>query len=283
MVNQSPLETAISRSMIRWSLTKWTPVAESERSWVVRVEQNGRNFAALKILKPIALEDEGRGAELQRWYGGEGAATVFDVHGNVVFMEWLDGVTLADPVRKGHDQESAIAIATLVGQLHRQRPEPAPPLTDLQATFQPLFNADLRAWPFTARDLFARACGIALKLFDRPSPQVPLHGDLQHDNILLSERGWLAIDPQGLIGDPAFEVANVFRNPDGADKLVTDPRRIAMLADVFSQRLGLQRKRMLGFAAAHAALCACRDLSAGKPITADLAVLAPLLAAYDLA
>ena len=282
-MNQSPLETAISRSMIRWSLTKWTPVAESERSWVVRVEQNGRNFAALKILKPPALEDEGRGSELLRWYGGEGAATVFDIHANVVFMEWLDGGTLADPVRAGRDEEAAIAIATLVTRLHRPRAEPVPALTDLRAWFQPLFDTDLKAWPYTARDLYARATGIALKLFDRPAPQLPLHGDLHHENILSSDRGWLAIDPKGLIGDPAYELANVFRNPPGAAKLVADPRRIAMLAEIFSSRLGHDRKRLIGYAAAHSALSACWDLAAGNPITHDLAVLPPLLAAYDLA
>ena len=57
MMNQSPVETALSRAMIRWSLTKSTPVAETVTSWIFRVEQNGRNFAALKILKPLAADE----------------------------------------------------------------------------------------------------------------------------------------------------------------------------------------------------------------------------------
>lgn len=282
-MNQSPVETALNRAMIRWSLTKFTPVADTATSSIFRVEQNGRNFAALKILKPVAIEEERRGAQLMNWYGGEGAATIFDIHGDTIFMEWLDGGTLGEPVRGGRDDEGTIAICTVVGNLHRPRAAAPETLQPLRERFQTLFDTDVRAWPHTARDLYARASGIALKLFDRPSAQLPLHGDLHHDNIMSSDRGWLAIDPKGLLGDPLYEVANVFRNPYGAHALVTDPRRIKALLDAFETRLGFNRKRVLGWAAAHSALSACWDLTAGKPITTDLAVLPLLLSAYDQA
>ena len=283
MMNQSPVETALSRAMIRWSLTKSTPVAETATSWIFRVEQNGRNFAALKILKPLAPEEERRGAALMNWYGGEGAATIFDMHGDTIFMEWLDGGTLGDPARAGHDDEATIAICTIVASLHRPRADAPDFLQPLRQRFQALFDTDVRQWPHTARDLYARANGVALKLFDKPAASIPLHGDLHHDNILSSDRGWLAIDPKGLMGDPAYEVANVFRNPFGAQLLAADPRRINALADTFATRLGFNRKRVLGWAAAHSALSACWDLAAGNPITLDLAVLPLLLSAYDQA
>jgi streptomycin 6-kinase len=282
MMNQSPAETAFSRAMIRWSLTKSTPVVETPTSWIFRVEQNGRNFAALKIIKPQA-EEERRGSLLLSWYGGEGAATVFDVHGDTIFMEWLDGGTLGDPVRAGKDDEGTIAIATLVASLHRPREDQPEWLLPLRERFQALFDTDVRAWPHTARDLYARSCGIALKLFDRPSAQIPLHGDLHHDNILSSDRGWLAIDPKGLIGDPAYEVANVFINPERGIHIASDPRRIAARAEILTERLGYSRKRILGWAAAHAALSACWSLADSQPITSQLACLPHLLSAYDQA
>lgn len=283
MMNQSPVETALSRAMIRWSLTKSTPVAETPRSWIFQVEQNGRNFAALKILKPAALDEEGRGAQLLQWYAGDGAATVFDIHGDTIFMEWLGGPTLGDPSRNGRDEETMTAFAAVVANLHRPRTDPQPELMPLRQRFEALFATDVRAWPHTARDLYARAAGIALKLFDKPMPEIPLHGDLHHDNIISSDRGWLAIDPKGLLGDPHYEVANAFRNPTGALKLVADPRRMAAMADLFASRLGLNRKRVLGFAAANAGLSACWELAEGNPITTDLAVLPHLLTAYDQA
>jgi streptomycin 6-kinase len=283
MVNQSPVETALSRAMIRWSLTKSSPVAETPRSWIFRVEQNGRNFAALKILKPIVAEEEGRGARLLQWYEGLGAATVFDIHGDTIFMEWLDGGTLGDAARAGRDEEATIAIATLVANLHRPRDGDLPDLQPLRQRFQPLFDTDVRTWPHTARDLYARASGIALRLFDRPTAQIPLHGDLHHDNILSSDRGWLAIDPKGVLGDPAYDLANVFINPIKANNMAADPQRIAARADILSQRLNYPRKRILGWAASHAALSACWDLADGQPITGLLACLPNLLSAYDQA
>ena len=282
-MNQSPVETALSRAMIRWSLTKSTPVAETATSWIFRVEQNGRNFAALKILKPLAAVEERRGAMLMNWYGGEGAATIFDMHGDTIFMEWLDGGTLGDPVRAGKDDEGTIAIATIIASLHRPRANTPDGLEPLRDRFQILFDTDVRTWPHTARDLYARSCGIALKLFDRPSAQIPLHGDMHHDNVLSSDRGWLAIDPKGLICDPAYDLANVFINPKGAAHLATDPRRIAARADILSQRLDYPRKRLLGWAAAHAALSACWELREGRSITHQLACLPHLLSAYDQA
>lgn len=42
---------------------------------------------------------------------------------------------------------------------------------------------------------------------------VLLHGDLHHDNILQNANGWIVIDPKGIIGEPAYEVAAFIRNP----------------------------------------------------------------------
>jgi streptomycin 6-kinase len=283
MVNQSPAETALSSAMIRWSLSKATPVSETPTSWLYRVEQNGRNTAALKIIKPGAGDDERRGGELLAWYQGEGAVTVFDSTENAVFMEWVDGVTLATPAKTGKDEEATLAICTLVKQLHRPRDGAPQGLTPLRDRFALLFDTNARVWPNTARDLFARSVGIGLGMFDKPTAIIPLHGDLHHDNILLSDRGWLAIDPKGLLGDPAYEVANVFRNPVGAEKLVANPGRVNRLADMFAERLGMNRRRVLGWAAAHAALTACWDIEDGESIALQLAVLPHLLAAYDTA
>ena len=68
-----------------------------------------------------------------------------------------------------------------------------------------------------------------------------------------------------------------------ATEIASDPKRIAARADILSQRLGYNRKRILGWAAAHAALSACWDLEAGNAITGQLACLPNLLSAYDLA
>jgi streptomycin 6-kinase len=282
-MNNSPAETALSRAMIRWSLSRATLIAETPRSWVYKVEQDGRSPAVLKQLKPGVGDEELRGSALLAWYAGQGAATVFDAADGILFMEWLDGKTLGDAARAGHDEEATVAIATLVKELHQPREADPPPLEPLRLRYRTLFEMKPSRWPGKSRDLLARAVGIAHGLFDKPAPSLPLHGDLHHDNIVASPRGWLAIDPKGLIGDPAYEVANVFQNPERGEKLVIDPRRIARLADTFAERLGYSRKRILAYAATHAALSATWHIDAGTSIAWQLDVLPLLLAAYDAA
>lgn len=279
-MNRSPAETALSKAMIRWSLSRAVLVAETPRSRIYRVEQQGRQPAALKQLKPEAGDEEMRGSALLAWYGGEGAATVFEAVDGMVFMEWLDGETLGQAVRGGHDGQATAALAGVVRELHRPRDADPPPLLPLRHRFRALLETSPGRWPATSRDLLARAIGIAHRLFDKPAPSVPLHGDLHHDNILSSPRGWLAIDPKGLLGDPAYEVAPSFLNPMDHPELVTDPARIGRLAESYATRLGFDRKRLLGYAAAHAALSACWDLEAERPVTLQLASLPPLLAAH---
>jgi streptomycin 6-kinase len=282
MMNESPTETALSRATIRWSLSRATPIADTPTSILYKVEQNGQKSAAVKILKPGAGDAEKRGLDLLAWYCGEGAVTVFDATDDAVFMEWVEGPTLGEPARNGRDDDATEALGHVVQLLHKPRETTPEKLVPLRQHFESLFTADRSAWPPTARDLYARSVGIALGLFDRPAAVVPLHGDLHHDNILSSGRGWLAIDPKGLLGDPAYEVANAFLNPAGATKVAADPVRIAHMADSFAARLGFNRKRILAWASAHAALSACWDLEAGRSIAPSLAILPLLLAAYDL-
>jgi streptomycin 6-kinase len=109
--------------------------------------------------------------------------------------------------------------------------------------------------------------------------RLALHGDLHHDNIMQSTRGWLAIDPKGVWGDPAYETANVFRNPEGAGDLPYQPARIARLAAAFHARLGHDPGRMLGWAVAHCALSTFWSRAAGLPIADDMALLPRLITA----
>lgn len=284
MMNQTPIETALSRAMIRWSLSKTVLVAETDTSLLYRVEQNGREPAALKLLKPGAAgAGEARGGDLLAWYGGEGAVTVFDSIEGAVFMEWVDGQSLGDLARAGKDQEATLALAEVAERLHLPRENDPPELIPLRAHFDALFESRSVVWPRMGRDLLARSVGIAHRLFDKPAPQRPLHGDLHHDNILRAARGWLAVDPKGLYGDPVYDLAPAFMNPIDAPKLAADPARVMRLTDVFCARLGFKPKRLLGFAAVHAALSACWAIEDGRSYATQIAVLPHLLAAYDQA
>nr|WP_274378954.1 aminoglycoside phosphotransferase family protein [Deinococcus cavernae] len=62
--------------------------------------------------------------------------------------------------------------------------------------------------------VYATAWSIAQELLNDPQDTTALHGDLHHGNVLHSPaRGWLLIDPKGLVGERGFDYANIFYNP----------------------------------------------------------------------
>jgi streptomycin 6-kinase len=86
---------------------------------------------------------------------------------------------------------------------------------------------------------------------------VLMHGDFHHFNILSSERGWLIIDPKGVIGPAGYEVGPFLINPwdvllGEKDHRGMTKRRI----DILHERLGFERERIREWGLAHAVLSA---------------------------
>jgi len=61
--------------------------------------------------------------------------------------------------------------------------------------------------------MFDKAENIFKEFPKEKKEQVLLHGDLHSDNILSSQRGWLVIDPKGIVGEREFELGAYLRNP----------------------------------------------------------------------
>lgn len=257
-------------------------MAETPQAWTYKVYREDNTPAALRIYKGGEDRSAAEG-DLLDWYRGDGAIRHYGTAENCILTEWAEGRTLAAPALDGKDAQSTGAIANLVGMLHVSRPNPPASLTPLREYLSDFFAADVRVWPDTARDLYARSVGIAYAALDKPSAEIPLHGDVHHDRIVLGERGWIARTPVGLIGDPAYDLAASFLHPWGKVELSADPYRINAMADAYAAKLGHKRKRILAFAAIYAANSACQALEVGGSINWHLAVLPNLLAVYDLA
>jgi streptomycin 6-kinase len=90
-------------------------------------------------------------------------------------------------------------------------------------------------------------------LSSSPTP-VLLHGDLHHFNILAAGNQWIAIDPKGVAGEPAYEVAAFLENPGPECYLNIDIQRRRI--EVLCEEAGLDRDRVLRYAIAHAVLSA---------------------------
>jgi streptomycin 6-kinase len=84
-----------------------------------------------------------------------------------------------------------------------------------------------------------------------------LHGDLQHYNVLFdSHRGWLAIDPKGVIGELEYEVGAALRNPYENPQLFISRSTIERRLEQFTNQLNLNYERTLRWGFAQAVLSA---------------------------
>ena len=95
------------------------------------------------------------------------------------------------------------------------------------------------------------------RLLQSSSENYLLHGDLHHENILLSKRGWLAIDPKGVIGERAYDIGCFLRNPYPSLVKFPNAKEITRKRiTIFSKTLNLDEKRIAQWAFAQCILSA---------------------------
>jgi streptomycin 6-kinase len=112
----------------------------------------------------------------------------------------------------------------------------------------------LKDWPIPDAYL-QKARQLRDQLLKTAALDVLLHGDLHHDNILQNGDEWVVIDPKGVIGEPAYEVAAFICNPmpellNHADVTTIIHNRITR----FSELLGIPAKRILDWCFVQAVL-----------------------------
>jgi streptomycin 6-kinase len=175
-------------------------------------------------------------------------------------------------VKNGRDDEATKIIADVLNTLHfANRSEIPDRLTPLSQRFQSLFD---KANQDREQDsVYRRGAAVARDLLCEQGPAHVLHGDIHHENIRQHrERGWLAIDPKGLIGERAYDAANALCNPHSLPKIVQNPERLIRQADIIATALDLDRKRLLSYTFAHACLSACWSLEDGDDPSHALAM-----------
>ena len=265
----------LERCLRKWNLLSDGCLLETDSSWLLPVRYLGRQ-AMLKMLKPTT--DERAAADLLRYFAGSGAVRLYATDDDALLMERAGNeVSLKTMALSGGDDRVAEILADCVMQLHAPRESPVPSgLTPLRQWFRSLFAREAQL------PILARCADVAQRLLTAEHDNTVLHGDLHHDNVLHSVRGWLAIDPKGLIGERTYEVANLLGNPWPHGEIVHHPSRMLRLAELYSRRLGLDHRRVLGFAFAHAGLAASWSMDDGGDPSYRLtcaSVLAPLVTA----
>jgi streptomycin 6-kinase len=265
------LPDLLSAAAKRWDLTigelfllSYNYVCAATRRWSSSVAYRDQaTDCVLKIGVPnVELTSE---INTLRVYNGQGACRLYESDPEA-------GMLLLERLRPGEmlvtleDDDHATEIAADV-MMRIQRPVPAGDgFLSLKGWFDELKNLRPRfnggTGPFPKKS-FSIAEGLIRDLFAEDRPQVLLHGDFHHYNILSSERGWLIIDPKGVAGPAEYEVGPLLINPysvvlEEGEAIRRTERRIAILAE----RTGFDRQRLRAWAICHSVLSSFWDMEA---------------------
>jgi streptomycin 6-kinase len=246
----------VERCAARWSLKVGVPFSPPTYNYAAPAEGVGGARLVLKVGVPVReLLTE---MEALRVFDGRGAARLIDAdaEAGALLLERLEPGTPLTALCETEDAAATSAAASVMRKLWR--PAPAghsfPTVADWGRGFGRLrerFGGGAGPFP---RALVEEAESLFSELLESSAEPVLLHGDLHHGNVLAAAREpWLAIDPKGLVGEPAYEVGALLRNP--LPQLFRWPvrateRRIAQLSD----ELGFERERVRGWGLAQALL-----------------------------
>ena len=191
-------------------------------------------------------------------YDGDGICRIYevDVERAVLLLEQLRPGTQLSAL--GDDEQMTSIAAGVMRRLWRPAP-PGHPLPSLADWFAGL--AELRqefnggTGPYESR-LVEEAETAARELLASTEQLMLLHGDLHHFNILAAEREpWLAIDPKGIVGDPAYETGAFLYNQLPATRGPRELQRfLARRVDQLSEEIRPTAQRVLGWGIAQAVL-----------------------------
>jgi streptomycin 6-kinase len=269
--------------------------AELARAWGVTIDEwfetpgsliaYGRRDDLAVVLKVVKEPgDEWRSGQMLQAFEGRGVVRVYEYVEGAMLLERLEpGTSLVGITCSGRDEEATAILADVIASMSPVDPPPAcPTVEDWGRGFTRYVATGDKQVP---TQLVRRAVQVYGDLCESQRRTRLLHGDLQHDNILHDrERGWVAIDPKGVIGEVEYEIGASLRNPGEPPYIFTDPATIEKRLSVLSSRLSLDVQRMTRWSFAQAVLSLIWGVEDGYTIVPDnptfllIAALEPMVA-----
>jgi streptomycin 6-kinase len=247
--------TVLERYLTQWNLSHPEPLAQTVTSHIYTVTDD-HTRVVLKILTPYGVEER-MGALALRHFDGHGAVRLLRSDDDGQLLEYADGENLTGLVINHQDEAATEIIAEVINALHGNEAAPPEGITTLQRWFRALFVQAEQDRKKGLDTILVRAASIAERVLAQPHEPRVLHGDIHHENIRQSPRGWLAFDPKGLYGERTYDLANTLCNPASLDGLVIgDEARILRNAGILAQKCGIERSRVLMFLFLYACLSA---------------------------
>jgi streptomycin 6-kinase len=243
---------------VTYGLSNLKPVEALSYNYVLTGFQGSK-----AVILKLGLDIDGfkREAAALMAFSGFGVVQVFSENTGLLLVECaVPGVSLRSYFPE-KDDEAINITANVIKRLHKA-PIPSPHQFPHVKDWLAVLDSDLKIPAQTLQ----KARELRDQLLKTAASDVLLHGDLHHDNILQngndksrrssqSEDGWLVIDPKGVIGESAYEVAAFIRNPmpellthDDAPNIIHN--RITRLAGL----LELSERRILDWCFVQAVL-----------------------------
>ena len=219
-------------------------------------------------MKRLARKDEHRAGAVLEAFNGAGMVRVLEHSADVVLMERLDPATRLSTLVAEDDERATAVLAQVIAALAPRRIPPGTPfVVDQASSFERYLDGKGREIP---HDLVRRAQDVYLRLCGSQREVRLLHGDLHHDNVLFdATRGWVAVDPKGLVGELEYEVGAALRNPIELPGVFTESAVIDSRVRHLSMALTLDRARVVQWAYAQAVLAAIWLVEDGEPVAQD--------------
>jgi streptomycin 6-kinase len=214
----------------------------------------------LKVIKQTG--DEWRSGEILAAFNGNGVVRVYEHAPGAALVERLSpGNSLAEISLGGRDEEATNILADVIRRMSArssasqlESPVACPTVHDWARGFESYLATGDERIP---RPLVLSGQRAYLELCASQREPHLLHGDLQHYNVLYdSDRGWLAIDPKGVIGELEYEIGACLRNPYENPELFISRSTIERRLEQFTNRLNLDYERTLRWGFAQAVLSA---------------------------
>ncbi|MCC7007684.1 MAG: phosphotransferase [Acidobacteria bacterium] len=253
-VNSSELQSRFAERVLVWRI-RVESVSHTPSS-IIAFGRRDEQPVVPKVVK-------GPGDE---WLSGR-VVDAFASRGVVQALEHIDGAVLLERLLPGKPLANgtipdAEATAIIGDVIDRMSPGPPPSTVPTVELWGKGFERHLRnGTPAIPRSLVEAAHRPYMEMCASQQATRLLHGDLHHQHVLLdAERGWLAIDPKGVVGELAYEVGASLRNPCEQPELFATPARILERVDCFERVLRLDRRRILAWTFAQAVLAAIWEL-----------------------
>ncbi len=191
------LPQRVEKISTKWGLSELALVDNMSYNYVMAGLKD--NTPIILKLSPDHLQHE---AMALKAFAGRGAVEVLEEEVGALLLERaMPGISLKSYFPK-RDEESIKITCDIMKRLHH----PSSGFPHIKDWLKVLNKEWDVPYLQKARQLRDRLLGTS-------DDTVLLHGDLHHDNILSCGNEWRVIDPKGVIGEPAFEVAVFIRNP----------------------------------------------------------------------